>query len=190
MIGFLQGIVAFRDDPYIFINVMGVGYKVFATRDVLSAFSKDTEALIFTFTYVREDTLELFGFLHLEDLKLFEQLISVSGIGPKTAINVFSVGNRSEILQAIISGDVNFFTAVPRLGKKNAQKLIIELKSKFAKGKDLDLSVTDGTANEEAASALKSIGFSSSEIREALKNAGQDGAVEEKIKRALKYLGK
>lgn len=189
MIGFLEGKVAFRDDPFLFINVGGVGYKVFASRDVLSAFPLGSEGMVFTYTHVKEDALDLFGFLNLEDLKLFEQLISVSGIGPRTAINIFSVGTRSEILQAIISGDVGFFTAVPRLGKKNAQRIIVELKSKFGEAGELDLSATDGVAQEEVTAALKSIGFSPSEIRDALKNV-KEGSVEEKIKMAIKYLGK
>ena len=94
MIGFLKGIITLKDGQSIYIDVNGVGYKVHATAEVLSKTSADSQSLIYTYTHVREDVMELFGFLHFEDLKLFEKLISVSGVGPKTAINIFSFGNK------------------------------------------------------------------------------------------------
>ena len=124
-------------------------------------------------------------------MKLFENLISVSGIGPKTAMNIFSVGTREEIVQAVITGDVDFFTGVPRLGKKNAQKIIIELKSKLGSIEDLDLSKIDSKENSEVIAALKTFGFSNKEALEALKNIKSEGkSTEEKIRMALKELGK
>src|SRR3990167_434514 len=131
MIGYLNGEVVTRDDPHIIIDVNGVGYKVLATRSVLSKVILNGKLKLFIYTHVREDAISLFGFLDSLDLKLFENLISVSGIGPKTAMNIFSVGTREDVVQAIVTGDVSFFIGVPRLGKKNAQKIIIELKSKL-----------------------------------------------------------
>ena len=136
MIGFLSGEVVARDDPYIVIDVNGVGYKVVVANGVLSNLGKNGKVKLFIYTHVREDAISLFGFLDSLDLKLFENLISVSGIGPKTAMNIFSIGNREEIIQSIITSDVSFFTGVPRLGKKNAQKIIIELKSKLGSIED------------------------------------------------------
>ncbi len=191
MIGFLRGQVLFRDDPYVYIDVQGVGYKVLATREVITA-SNDPEKtiLIYTYTHVREDTLELFGFLHTEDLKLFEKFIAISGIGPKTAVQIFSFGSRREIVEAIIAGNVNFFTAVPRLGRKNAQKIILELKSKFAQGGDELALLDDASIHHDVVTALQSMGFSHGEIQTALKSVPQDISVDETLKHVLKSLGK
>src|SRR3990167_8590659 len=131
MIGTLKGIVEYRQDPHIIIDVNGVGYKVLVPITVLSKLNGLGESIkLYIHTHVREDLLELYGFSDPADLKLFEYLISVSGVGCRTASGIFSVGNRSEIIQAIIGSDVGFFTSVPRLGRKNAQKIIIDLKSK------------------------------------------------------------
>lgn len=189
MIAMLQGIVELRDDPYVIIAVGGVGYKVYATLDVLSTIRVGEEAKVFTYTHVREDILNLYGFSSFSDLKLFEKLLSVSGIGPKTAIGVFSLGKSSDIISAIISGNVAFFSAVPRLGKKNAQKIIIELKSKIGSTEDLDLS--EGADSMDVVTALKSFGYSQKEAEGALAAIKEQGGnTEEKIRLALKYLGK
>jgi Holliday junction DNA helicase RuvA len=191
MIGYLSGEVVARDDPHIIINVNGVGYKVLVSGSVLSKATLNEKLKLFIYTHVREDAISLFGFLNSLDLKLFENLISVSGIGPKTAMNIFSVGTREEIIQAIVTGDVDFFTGVPRLGKKNAQKLIIELKNKFGSIEDLDLSKIDIKENSEVISGLKSFGFTNKEALAALKSIGGKGkTTEEKIRMALKELGK
>ena len=191
MIGFLSGEVVARDDPHIVIDVSGVGYKVIVSNGVLSSIGKNTKVKLFVYTHVREDAISLFGFLDSLDLKLFENLISVSGIGPKTAMNIFSIGTRDMISQAIITSDVSFFSGVPRLGKKNAQKIIIELKSKLGSIEDLDLSKIDNKENSEVIAALKSFGFTSREALEALKNIkGEGKSTEEKIRLALKELGK
>ena len=191
MIGFLSGEVVARDDPHIIINVNGVGYKVLAPKSVLSKATLNGKLKLYIYTHVREDAISLFGFLDSLDLRLFENLISVSGIGPKTAMNIFSVGGREEIVQAIITGDVVFFTGVPRLGKKNAQKLIIELKNKLGSVDDLDLSKFDNKENSEVVSALKTFGFTTREALEALRNIkGEGKSTEEKIRMALKELGR
>ncbi|MEK7559047.1 MAG: Holliday junction branch migration protein RuvA [Patescibacteria group bacterium] len=191
MIGSLKGKVELQDGTTLIVDVNGVGYKVTATADVLRNATISSNIKVFTFTYVREDVLELFGFSAAEDLKLFERIIAISGIGPRTAINIFSVGSREEIIGAIVKGDVDFFTGVPRLGRKNAQKLIIELRGKLGSLEDLDLSAeADGQSNE-VISALKTFGFSAGEAREALKAVGKDGkTTEDKIRLTLKYLGK
>ena len=109
MIGFLSGEVVARDDPHIVIDVNGVGYKVVVANGILSSLGKNGKVKLFVYTHVREDAISLFGFLDSLDLKLFENLISVSGIGPKTAMNVFSIGDRERIIEAIITNDVAFF---------------------------------------------------------------------------------
>ncbi len=191
MIGTLKGTIEYREDPYLIVDVNGVGYKVLVPVTVLAKITGLGEEIkLFTHTHVREDLLELYGFSDHSDLKLFEYLISVNGVGCRTASGIFSVGNRSEIIQAIIGADVTFFTSVPRLGKKNAQKIIIELKNKIGGGEDLDLSA-DGQDNNEVIAALKVFGFSVSESQDAIRALqGKGETVEEKIRLALKYLGK
>jgi len=191
MIGSLKGKVEFVDGQYIILDVSGVGYRVLTPSKIFSHAKIKEDLKLFTYTHVREDALELFGFADLLDLKLFEQLISVSGVGPKTALNIFSIGTRDSIIEAIIKGDVDFFTSVPRLGKKNAQKLIIELKSKLGSLEDLDLSETADRQSSEVLSVLKSFGFTGVEAREAIKNIDKKiESIEEKVRLALKYLGK
>lgn len=191
MISLLNGVIDSRIDPYIILDVHGVGYKVYASHSVLSRASIGEVLKVYTYTYVREDILELYGFLNAEDLRLFELLISVSGIGPKTAIGVFSIGSKSDIMKAILNGDVSFFTAVPRLGRKNAQKLIIELKGKLGSAKDFDLNEEGSLEADEVVAALKGFGFSSGEAYAALRSIDKEGlSTGEKVRLALKNLGK
>ncbi len=189
MIGSLLGRVELFDSSSILLDVAGVGYKVLVPLSVYSKISGEQKLKLYIYSHVREDEFTLFGFLAKEDLKLFEYLISVSGVGPKTALSIFSAGDRSNIVSAILSADTAFFTSVPRLGTKNAQKIIIELKGKLGQGIDLDLSSSG--ADSEAIGALKQFGFTGQEAGEALRHVGKDGKnTEEKIKLALKYLGK
>lgn len=191
MIGFLKGTVELLDRPFVLLDVNGVGYRVLVSDSVLSKLSKGEKIRLFTYTYVREDALELFGFLELEDLKLFESLISVSGIGPKTALNVFSIGTRAEIMGAIVGADASFFTSVPRLGTKNAQRIIIDLKNKMGDSDSLDLSGKDLLENAEVVQALKNFGFSAGEAQKAIREIKTPGlTLDEKIKVALKNLGR
>ncbi|HET9946609.1 MAG TPA: Holliday junction branch migration protein RuvA [Patescibacteria group bacterium] len=191
MIGFLKGTIEIKQDPYLFINVNGVGYKVYAAGFLLQKVHVGETHTVFTFTYVREDALELFGFEEQADLQIFELLISVSGVGPKTAMGIFSVGDRGQILQAIRSADVGFFTEVPRLGKKNAQKIIIELKNKLGSTEELNLHEEEDDTLMSLLSALESMGFSEREARLAIKQTeGQGESIQEKMKLALKQLGR
>ena len=191
MIRSLKGKVILKEGLNLIVEANGVGYKVLVSEKVWSNAKINEENFLFIYSHIREDAFELFGFSEIEDLKLFENLISVSGVGPKTAMGIFSFSNREDIINAVLKGDVEFFTAVPRLGKKNAQKIIIELKSKFKDTNILDLSGVDSSENEEVLAALKTFGFSRKEIGEALKSLNSEAKTsEEKIKLALKYLGK
>jgi Holliday junction DNA helicase RuvA len=191
MIGFLSGKIEILKRPFVIINVNGVGYKVLLSENFYSKLTIGEQVKLFTYTYVREDALELFGFLEVDDLNLFESLISVSGIGPKTALNIFSFGERKEIIEAILKGDVTFFTSVPRLGTKNAQRIIIDLKTKMGNSEGLDLSGKDFKENQEVIEALKTFGFSAKESQNVLREIKTPGLTpEDKIRIALKNLGK
>ena len=191
MIGSIRGKVILKDGLHLLIDVNGLGYKVLVSEKVWSKLHLNDETFLFTYSYIRDDAFDLFGFPEIADLKLFENLISVSGVGPKTAMSIFSFSTRGEIVNAVLKGDVELFTRIPRLGKKNAQKIIIELKSKFKDNSSLDLSGAETEANGEVFLALKTFGFSHKEIGDALKNVDSKAETsEEKIKFALKYLGK
>src|SRR6185437_14452768 len=191
MIGTLKGVIEYREDPFLIIDVNGVGYKVLVPNSVLSKITGTGDSIkLFTHTHVREDLLELYGFTDPADLKVFSMLIGVSGVGCRTALGIFSVGSRSDIVQAISSGDVGFFTSVPRLGKKNGQKIIIELKNKVGAAGDIDLS-GDGVADQtELLNALQAFGYSAREAQVAIRGLnGKGETLEEKVRLALKYLG-
>src|ERR1035437_9359658 len=191
MIGFLKGKVELLKRPFVMIDVNDVGYKVLVPETIYAKLSLGNVVKIFTYTYVREDALDLFGFLEAEDLGLFENLLTVSGVGPKTALSIFSFGERKDIIEAIIKGDVSFFTSVPRLGTKNAQKIIIELKNKMGSTADLDLSGNDLLENAEVVQALKNFGFTVQEAQKAVREVKKDGiTTEERIRLALKNLGR
>ncbi len=191
MIGMLQGVITLKDSPIMVIDVHGVGYNVFVSHGVFAAYQVGETVKLYTHTYIRDDALELYGFSSPEDLKLFKMLINVSGVGCKSALGIFSIGQRGDIVNAIIKGDVGFFTAVPRLGKKNAQKIIIELKNKLGGVDDLDLSDEVTNEQEEAIAALKNFGFTHYEAEKAIRKITGDGLkTEEIIRLALKELGK
>ncbi|MGI8419180.1 MAG: Holliday junction branch migration protein RuvA [Candidatus Levyibacteriota bacterium] len=191
MIGLLNGTVEYREDPFLLIEVHGVGYKVLVPVPVFANNELGASIKLYTHTHVREDVLELYGFTNPADLKLFSYLIGVSGVGCRTALGIFSVGSRYDIVQAISTGDVSFFTSVPRLGKKNGQKIIIELKNKLGAQGDLDLSDAVGSEQDELVAALKAFGFSQNEAQEAVRGLnGKGETLEEKVKLALKHLGK
>lgn len=191
MIGMLQGTVVFKNAPSIIVDVNGVGYKVLVANSLFTDHAIGDKIQVFIHTYVRDDALDLYGFSGPEDLRLFEMLISVSGVGCKSALGVFSVGSRSAIVNAIVTGDVNFFTSVPRLGKKNGQKIIIELKSKLGSVVDLDLSATDTNEQQEAITALQSFGFTQREAEIAVQAIKETNLkTEDLVRLALKQLGK
>lgn len=193
MIRLLKGVVEFIDHPYLVVDVGGVGYYVCVPSGVLSLVVSGSAIKLFIYTHVREDLLDLYGFSSAEDLKLFEYLLGVSGIGPKTAIGVFTAGDRDRIIRAVLDDDLSFFSGVPRLGKKNAQKLLIELKGKVeGLGESLGgVRKTVGGGDSEVFTALQSFGFSQREIQDALASLDVAGlSVSEKVRKALKYLGK
>lgn len=191
MIAYLKGTVSNKGINYLIIMTTGgVGYKVFAPADLIVSAIADKPLSLFTHTHVKEDILDLYGFSNSEDLAMFELLLGVSGIGPKTAVNIFANGKVARIKEAIVKGDVDFFMATPRLGRKNAQKIIIELRGKLGKMGELDLTA-EGGETKEIIGALKTFGFSADEAKDAIKfikDVGGDTSA--KIKAALKYLGK
>ena len=189
MIGCLKGTVIHKKPESLILLVGGVGYLVHAAPSWLSQMRLNTESLLYIHTHVREDNISLYGFNLLAELELFELLLSVSGIGPKTALAIVDRGV-DKIRQAIASADVAFFTTIPRLGTKNAQKVIIELKSKLGSTYELDLQNTDSGETQELMTALVGMGFSKAEVVTALRKLPVTAVkLSDKVRQALKILG-
>lgn len=189
MISSLTGIPEIINPNTIIVNVSGVGYKVFVTNRLLEKL-ESKEVKLYIHTQVKEDALELYGFLNKDELLVFELLIDVSGIGPKTAILVLEKGE-AQIKTAIMNADVDFFSSIPRIGRKNAQRIIIELKSKVGSLLELDLSGKENTERKELFEALRVMGFKKQEVSGVLRDLPENLiSMEQKIKYALKKLGK
>lgn len=189
MIGFLSGTIHSKSTGQIIILVSGVGYLVTVSPNYLSLVKASQQAELFIYTHVREDALDLYGFLTPDELELFKLTLTVSGIGPKTALLVIDKGV-GKVEQAIKNANTDFFTTVPRLGHKNAQKIIIELKNKLGGLKDLDLS----SENEESAQAIEALcnlGYTRQEALQAIQTVPEsEKTLEQKISYALRRLGK
>lgn len=188
MISALRGTIESTNENPVTFFAGDVGYRVYVPVTFLSSISPHEKFTLFVHTSVRDDAIDLFGFPSKEDLHLFELLCTVSGVGPKTALLVIDRGV-SKIIEAITTADVSFFTAIPRLGTKNAQKIIIELKNKLGGTIELNLSPEKKKEVTEITEALKTMGFAKHEIDEALKHT-EGTTMMEKLKNAIQYLGK
>lgn len=191
MIAFVTGRLAAKTPVFAIIDVGGVGLRLAMSTPALAALpAEGDEVTAFTYLHVREDELSLYGFESDDERVLFERLITVSGIGPKVALAVLSALAPDALMRAIAAEDVGMLSSVPGIGKKTAQRLIIELKDKL----DLPDLATAGGGPEPAAAAaardaLLSMGFSSSEAAVALQGAPAGATAEQLLKTALKALG-
>src|SRR3989344_8413746 len=136
MISYVSGTVIEKSTRFVVVDVGGVGYRVFVTEDTLRLLKIGVAATLKTHHSVREDTEELFGFLDEEDLKLFELLLGVPGIGPKTALNILNVATPETLRRSIISNETAYLTKISGIGKKTAEKIVLELKEKLGKGQE------------------------------------------------------
>lgn len=192
MIAHLTGNVLFASDRFIVLDVAGVGYKVRTTADTLRTTREmaDGEVSLWIHTAVREDALDLYGFLNEAELAFFEMLISVSGIGPKSALGILNIAPVDHLREAITAGDVSALTKVSGIGAKNAQKIILELRDKLGGGA---YETGDTVLGEErdALEGLVALGYAERQAREALKKVATEiKGTSARIKEALKQLGK
>ncbi|MEK7139478.1 MAG: Holliday junction branch migration protein RuvA [Patescibacteria group bacterium] len=185
MIGFIRGPVLAKNERAVIIDTGGVGYSVFVPQPLLHTAATGQALAIYTYTHVREDVLELYGLPTLADIDLFRQLISVSGVGPRSALAIFDIADHLAISQAIASGDLRFLTTVSGIGKKTAELIIVKLQDKQT------LSAQVGTSGGEAIEALVSLGYSVVDARDALLRlpASLTGTAE-RVTAALKLLSK
>lgn len=186
MIGFLSGQPVPLESSLLVI-VQGVGYEVKVSQPLLSQLSKSDRAELHIYTHVREDKFELYGFETLAEKQLFQVLLGVSGVGPSIALGLVA-GGTTQLVAAVQEAQTGFFTALPRVGKKLAQKIIIELRGKLGELKALDLSPLPVSA-QEALEALVNLGFSEDAVREVLSELDTVHlGVEKTITAALKKL--
>ncbi len=190
MIGFLQGTVAGRTSEVCFLDVGGVGYRVACSAKTLAALpGLGQDALLWTHLNVREDQLALYGFAAEAELEMFEALISVSGVGPKVALAVCSAFTPESFRRTLVTDDLAAITSVPGIGKKTAQRMLLELKDKLELP---DLVVAGGRSDAltQARSALENLGYSAGEVRVALNELKSEEAasVEDVVKSALRVL--
>ncbi|MDR0934246.1 MAG: Holliday junction branch migration protein RuvA [Burkholderiaceae bacterium] len=192
MIGRIHGILLQKTPPTILVDCHGVGYEIDVPMGTFYNLpSIGEQVTLFTHLSVREDAHLLYGFGSLDEHALFRQLIRISGIGARTALSLLSGMSAAEIIQAVTLQDTARFSRIPGIGKKTAERLLLELKGKL--GADLGISQSEAPGGDNLAdilNALLALGYSSKEANAALKQIPADSAVSDGIKLALKALSK
>lgn len=195
MIGFLRGKVAGLKTDYCLLDVGGVGYRVFIPNNTRCKLTLNETAMLYTYMNVYQDGITLYGFYTEEEYDVFQLLIGVSGIGPKVALGILSAITVDALCKAIQNKQATLLTKLPGIGKKSAERLILELKDKMALAASddevLSLSMEGAVADDilsEATAALTALGYSQAEITPVLKKAAKGKSTEEIVKLALKEL--
>ena len=190
MIAFLEGKLASKKEKFVITDVAGVGYKVFVSRETHTTLPQEGQNVkIYTILYVREDAMDLYGFSTEVEKNLFELLITISGIGPKAAMNILSASSTQKLQEAIAHGDERILTSVSGIGKKLAAKVIMELKEKMRESIHY-IDKGENIGDLEVFEALRSLGYGERQIQGVLRKVPDSvKKVEERIKRALKILG-
>ncbi|HZS43203.1 MAG TPA: Holliday junction branch migration protein RuvA [Candidatus Paceibacterota bacterium] len=190
MIARLEGTVSYKDPRFLILSVGGVGYKVFVAPEVVGGAAEGGPLSLWTYLAVRENALDLYGFADQESLKFFEMLLDVPGIGPKSAMSVLSVAGIATLTSAIQSGDHAYLTKLSGIGKRTAEKIVMELRDKIGAGGADEGGSTESREISDALDALKSLGYREREAREALKKVSKEiTGTSQKVKEALKILG-
>ena len=186
MIGSLKGILVSKSATDVLLDVSGVGYQVSVPLNTLSELPETgTKAFLYVYTHVREDAIQLFGFLTQEDKRIFTTLLSITGIGPRVALNIISGISHDDFLKAVESEDITLLTRVPGLGKKTAHRIVLELKGKLPR-----LEEPTDRLFDDALSALVNLGYRKTEAIKALEQARKvkSDDIESLLRESLKYL--
>jgi holliday junction DNA helicase RuvA len=191
MIATLTGQVAEKIADIVVIDVQGVGYGVLVTTEDYSLLTTGNVVKVYVYEHIRENSHDLFGFVNLDTKQLFQQLLDVNGIGPKMALSVLSIGSANEVRRAIASGDVKFIQKANGVGKRVAERIVVDLKDKVGLvGVDLAttglLQSDTMLRGDEAVEALISLGYTPQDAAAALAHVPADLPTEERIKEALK----
>ncbi len=198
MFAYIKGILEEKENNYVVIDINGLGYKIFMSQNNIDSIGNIGEVVkAYTYVRVREDDISIYGFLTKEQLKMFELLISVSGVGAKSALVMLSCIEPSDFALAVISGNVKVLTKVPGIGNKSAQRIILELKDKL-KEEQLEETYSNSSAQKdnseninEAISGLMVLGYSRKDIEKAFEHLDIDNlSIEDLIKKGLVLLSK
>lgn len=185
MIGSLRGRVLDINPPRVLLEVASVGYNVALSHASLSGVRVNDEVFFYIHDHIREDAHDLYGFLSMDELRLFERMISISGVGPKIALAILSSGSVETVKRAMVNGDLATLTSVPGVGKKIAQKIILELKGQIV---DADVVAPE---DREVIDALVSLGYSAAQAKEALRAVSSEASgVSDRVREALRVLGR
>ena len=196
MFAYIKGSLEEKASNYVVIDVGGVGYKIFMSSNAINNIGEISNIVkVHTHYYVREDNISLYGFLSSEELKMFELLLSVSGIGAKSAITMLSNITPSDFALAIITNNVAVLTEIPGIGAKSAQRIILELKDKLkdvdttSKSEEVSVKQKENENSKDAVDALQILGYNKKEIEKAIQKIDIDEmSTEDIIKNALKLL--
>jgi holliday junction DNA helicase RuvA len=189
MIGHLEGTVVKVAGTYAILSCGGVGYKVAATKTVLAGIKQNADAALWTHLAVREDSLDLYGFSNEEGLRFFELLLTVSGIGPKSALAILDIASTETLRSAISTGNASYLTKVSGIGRKTAEKIVLELRDKVGAAESGSAAAIP--EDEEAMEAMRSLGYSAQEARDAMRTVSPDiKKSSERLRAALKSVGK
>ena len=190
MITLLEGIIELKTEKFAVLKVGGMGYRVFFNMDTLQKIpEKGGNVKVWIHHHVREDSQELYGFRHYAELELFEMLIGISGIGPKGGLGIMAIAPVDTLKKAIAAGDSSYLTRVSGIGKKTAEKVILELKEKMA-GKGMTIEAPELKDEADAIDALVALGYSPREARDALAAVSDKTvSLEKKVGQALRQLG-
>ena len=188
MIGHIEGVVYAVRAGFAVLSVGGVGYKVAATREVLTTLAEGNSAALWTHLAVRETAHDLYGFKTEEELRFFELLLTVSGIGPKSALAVLDIANVETLRSAVAGGNASYLTKVSGIGRKTAEKIVLELRDKVGAFSDGSARALSG--DEEALEALRALGYTPAEARDAVRKVPQEIETgNARLREALKILG-
>lgn len=191
MYAFISGTLDYVGNGYVVLDNNGIGFRIHIPTTILTKLpAPGKQVKLYTYQHIREDAMELFGFLNMEDKEIYEILISVSGVGPKVGLAILSTVEPNAFITAVISGDVKAITKAPGVGPKLAQRIILELKDKF-KGYGVEPSVAvedvaTTSYNNEAIEALTALGYTQNEAAKAVH--GLEGTVEQIVGQALRNL--
>ena len=190
MIATLTGKVSEQINETIVLNVHGVGYGLLVSADDWGKLSVGTEATVYIYEHIREQSHDLFGFISRNTKELFEKLLSVNGVGPKMALAILSVGSMQDVQQAISSGDVKLLQSAPGVGKKVAERVVVDLKDKVglisSTSATAVLNQPSYTKLDDAHEALLALGYSLQDAAQALESVDSSLPLDEKIRQALK----
>ena len=188
MISYLEGkIISRGKNSLVILTAAGVGYEVKVAPGLLLQYGVGDAIKIFTYLQVREDSHDLYGVSSGEELNFFKILVSVSGVGPKSALHILALGSLTEIINAIVHGDLTYLTKVSGIGRKIAERIVVELKDKLEKTEDA-LGARDSSKLGDVVEALVEMGYSLNQAREAVKGLKAEGDASKILKAALKAL--